>query len=55
MRRIMKLAFVAIAGFACLPVAVSAHLMPPVPVDQEVRKGKLDNGHTTYIRQNEYP
>ena len=51
----MKLAFVAIAGFACLPVAVRAQQMPPVPVDKEVRIGKLDNGLTYYIRHNEYP
>ena len=55
MRRIIKLAFVAIAGFACLPVAVRAQQMPPVPVDKEVRIGKLDNGLTYYIRHNEYP
>ena len=55
MRRIMRLAFVAIAGFACLPVAVRAQQMPPVPVDKEVRIGKLDNGLTYYIRHNEYP
>ena len=55
MRRIMKLAFVAIAGFACLPVAVRSQQMPPVPVDKEVRIGKLDNGLTYYIRHNEYP
>lgn len=51
----MKLAFVAIAGFACMPVAVRAQQMPPVPVDKEVRIGKLDNGLTYYIRHNEYP
>jgi zinc protease len=51
----MKLAFIAIAGFACLPVAVRAQQMPPVPVDKEVRIGKLDNGLTYYIRHNEYP
>ena len=55
MRRMIKLAFVAIAGFACLPVAVRAQQMPPVPVDKEVRIGKLDNGLTYYIRHNEYP
>ena len=55
MRRIIKLAFVAIAGFACMPVAVRAQQMPPVPVDKEVRIGKLDNGLTYYIRHNEYP
>ena len=29
--------------------------MPPIPVDPEVRIGKLDNGLTYYIRHNEYP
>lgn len=29
--------------------------MPPIPVDQEVRIGRLDNGLTYYIRHNEYP
>lgn len=51
----MKLAFVAIAGFACMPAVVRAQQMPPVPVDKEVRIGKLDNGLTYYIRHNEYP
>ena len=51
----IKLAFVAIAGFACMPVDVMAQQMPPVPVDKEVRIGKLDNGLTYYIRHNEYP
>ena len=55
MRRMMKLAFVAIAGFACMPVAVRAQQMPPVQVEKEVRIGKLDNGLTYYIRHNEYP
>lgn len=51
----MRVAFVAIAGFVCMPVAVRAQQMPPVPVDKEVRIGKLDNGLTYYIRHNEYP
>lgn len=55
MRRMMKLAFIAIAGFACMPAVVRAQQMPPVPVDKEVRIGKLDNGLTYYIRHNEYP
>ena len=29
--------------------------MPPIPVDPEVRIGKLDNGLTYYIRHNEWP
>ena len=51
----MKLAFVAIACFASMPIAVRAQQMPPVPVDKKVRIGKLNNGLTYYIRHNEYP
>ena len=29
--------------------------MPPIPVDKDVRIGKLDNGLTYYIRHNEWP
>ena len=29
--------------------------MPPIPVDPDVRIGKLDNGLTYYIRHNEWP
>lgn len=32
-----------------------AQQMPPVPVDPQVRMGKLDNGLTYYIRHNNYP
>ena len=32
-----------------------AQELPPIPVDPEVRIGKLDNGLTYYIRHNEYP
>lgn len=55
MKKIMRMAFIAVAAFACLPVAVKAQQMPPVPVDKEVRIGILDNGLTYYIRHNEYP
>ena len=56
MRKVMRLAFIAMAGFACVPTVVRAQQqMPPVPVDKEVRIGKLDNGLTYYIRHNEYP
>ncbi|MBO4536964.1 MAG: insulinase family protein [Bacteroidales bacterium] len=34
---------------------VSAQQMPPIPVDENVRVGKLDNGLTYYIRHNEEP
>jgi len=29
--------------------------MPPIPVDPDVRMGKLDNGLTYYIRHNNWP
>ena len=35
--------------------AVSAQMMPPIPVDTAVRIGKLDNGLTYYIRYNNWP
>ena len=36
-------------------VAQEMMQMPPIPVDPEVRIGKLDNGLTYYIRHNEWP
>ena len=36
-------------------VAQDMMQMPPIPVDPEVRIGKLDNGLTYYIRHNEWP
>ena len=35
--------------------ATIAQQMPPIPVDAKVRVGKLENGLTYYIRQNNYP
>ena len=29
--------------------------MPPIPVDPDVRMGKLENGLTYYIRHNNWP
>lgn len=46
----------AVALFSLLLVGQAfAQMMPPIPVDKEVRIGKLDNGLTYYIRQNNYP
>ena len=36
-------------------VAQNAMQMPPIPVDPDVRIGKLDNGLTYYIRHNNWP
>lgn len=35
--------------------ALTAQQMPPIPVDDQVRIGKLENGLTYYIRQNKLP
>ena len=35
--------------------ALKAQQMPPIPVDDQVRIGKLDCGLTYYIRHNDYP
>ena len=32
-----------------------AQQLPAIPVDKDVRIGKLDNGLTYYIRHNDYP
>ena len=53
----MKLSkhFMALATLVVCAVTAFAQQMPPVPVDPQVRMGKLDNGLTYYIRQNNYP
>lgn len=48
----MLLLFVLMAA-ASAPA--KAQQMPPIPVDPNVRIGRLDNGLTYYIRHNEYP
>ena len=35
--------------------AAIAQQMPPIPMDPNVRVGKLENGLTYYIRHNNYP
>lgn len=45
-----------LALIACSSVQqVFAQQMPPIPVDKNVRIGKLDNGLTYYIRKNNLP
>ena len=39
----------------CSTNAVFAQQMPPIPIDPNVRIGKLDNGLTYYIRHNALP
>ena len=55
MKKTFKLLFLLIAGMMMVPTMASAQMMPPVPVDQNVKIGKLPNGLTYYIRHNEYP
>ena len=52
MKRIFS--FIVALGFG-LGVVASAQQMPPIPVDPNVKIGKLDNGLTYYIRPNEEP
>lgn len=51
---LMKVGFALLGAFMAYSPA-AAQQMPPIPVDQNVRIGKLDNGLTYYIRHNEYP
>ena len=50
----MKKLVLAIA-LGALSSGAMAQELPPLPVDKNVRIGKLDNGLTYYIRHNEYP
>ena len=52
----MKRIFTVIVAVALgLGAVASAQQMPPIPVDPNVKIGKLDNGLTYYIRHNEEP
>ena len=52
----MKSIVTVIAALAFgLGMMASAQQMPPIPVDPNVKIGKLDNGLTYYIRHNEEP
>ena len=51
--RLRKLLIVVL--MAASSVVAFAQQMPPIPVDPDVKIGKLDNGITYYIRHNEEP
>ena len=51
-RRLFAVLLLMMAVFS---VSIQAQQMPPIPVDDAVRIGKLDNGLTYYIRHNDYP
>lgn len=44
-----------LALLACIIMPAKAQEIPQLPVDDQVRIGKLTNGLTYYIRHNEYP
>lgn len=52
----MKKLFVSVFAFfmAMTSVVTMAQQLPPIPVDPDVRIGKLDNGLTYYIRHNDF-
>jgi len=43
------------AALLLMAIGLQAQEMPAIPIDPEVRYGKLDNGLTYYIRHNGYP
>jgi len=51
----MKKVFLAVVLLFAGMTTAMAQQMPPIPVDPDVRIGKLDNGLTYYIRHNEWP
>ena len=50
----IKLFLLTLVALVVTPV-VAQDAFPPLPVDKEVRMGKLPNGLTYYIRHNEEP
>lgn len=52
-RHLLLTAFVMVAS--AVSTTIQAQQMPPIPVDQAVKTGKLANGLTYYIRKNAYP
>ena len=52
----LKKLFSAALLLLCTTAVVAQGMqMPPIPVDPDVRIGKLDNGLTSYIRHNNWP
>ena len=55
MKHLFRGLFVAAAIICCSFQQAFAQQLPPIPVDPNVRIGKLDNGLTYYIRKNALP
>lgn len=51
----MRLKTLFLAAATMLAGAIQAQMMPELPVDENVRIGKLDNGLTYYLRHNDNP
>ena len=51
----LKKLFMALLVLVVCASAAFAQQMPPIPMDPNVRVGKLENGLTYYIRHNNYP
>ena len=54
-KKILAMFVLAVASFTTAAAQQQQMQMPPIPVDPDVRIGKLDNGLTYYIRHNEWP
>lgn len=55
MKHLVRSLWVVALFICCNFQQVFAQQMPPIPVDKDVRIGKLDNGLTYYIRKNSLP
>lgn len=51
MKHLLRNLWIAALIVCCNFQQVSAQQLPPIPIDQDVRIGKLDNGLTYYIRK----
>lgn len=51
----MKKTILTFAIALCVAFSFAQQQMPPIPIDQQVRIGHLENGITYYIRHNEEP
>ena len=55
MKSLIKRLFTALLVLGSAVMASAQQQMPPIPIDPNVRIGKLENGLTYYIRHNELP